>query len=110
MLNKCNLKNSIARLEIYSLQAEVPGAARINLRPAEHLLFCKQFSKMCPSAFRVSGPQGVSEQGSKLHKNLLRTGGDMRAKFYQDPFRSFDSHLPSTYQKTHRQINICAAI
>jgi len=28
--------------------AEVPGAARVNLQPAEHLLFCEQFSKMCP--------------------------------------------------------------
>jgi len=33
--------------------AGVPGAAWINLQPADHLLFCKQFSKMCPSAFSV---------------------------------------------------------
>jgi len=30
--------------------AEVPGTARVNLQPAEPLLFCKQFSKMCSSA------------------------------------------------------------
>jgi len=38
---------------IYRRLAEVPGAARVYLPPAKHLLICKQFSKMCPSAFSV---------------------------------------------------------
>jgi len=39
--------------------AEEPGAAWVNLQTAEHFLFCKQFSKMYPSAFRVSGLPGT---------------------------------------------------
>jgi len=37
--------------------AEVPGAAQVNLQPAEHFFLCKQFSKMCPSAFSILCPQ-----------------------------------------------------
>jgi len=72
--------------------AEVPGTARVNLQPAEHLLFCKQFSNMCPSAFRVSGTQvyGLKGLGSKLHQSLPWTGRDVRTKFYQDLCRGLD--------------------
>jgi len=75
--------------------AEVPSAARVNLQPAEHHWFCKQFSKMCPSAFRVSVPQGPDGgggrgQGSNLHQNLPWTGGDVCAKFHQAWCRGLD--------------------
>jgi len=49
---------------IYFKLAEVSGAARINLQPAEQLLFCKHFSKMCPSALRVSDLPGSGGRGS----------------------------------------------
>jgi len=42
-------------------QAEVPGAAWVSLQPAKHLLFCKQFSKMCPSALSILGLPGPSQ-------------------------------------------------
>jgi len=61
---------------------------------------------MCPSAIRVLGrpmSSGVRRPGSKLYQNLPWTGGDMRAKFYQDPRRSLDCHKPSIYQQTYRQ-------
>jgi len=48
---------------MYLVLAEVPGAARVNLQSAEHLLFCKQFSKMRSSAFRVSGSPGPDREG-----------------------------------------------
>jgi len=38
--------------------AEVTGIARVYLQPTGHLLFCKQFSKVCPSAFSILGPPG----------------------------------------------------
>jgi len=40
--------------------AEVPGAAWVNLRPAEHLLYCKQFSKICLKLqeFQAPRPRG----------------------------------------------------
>jgi len=41
---------------LFSTLAEVPGAARVNLQAAEHLLFYKEFSKMSPSAFSILGP------------------------------------------------------
>jgi len=44
-------------IHFYWKLTEVPGAARVNLQHAEHFLFCKQFSKMCPSALRDSDPQ-----------------------------------------------------
>jgi len=37
--------------------AEVPGAARVNLQPAEHL-------KICPSAFKVSSRRGQGGEGA----------------------------------------------
>jgi len=55
-------QNICSPIYIYRL-AEVPGAAQVNLQPAEHLLFLKQFPKMCPSAFRVSGPQAQMGEG-----------------------------------------------
>jgi len=75
--------------------AEVPGAARVYLQPAEHHLFFKQFSKKCPSVFRVSGPQRPRwgrGQGSNLHQNLSWTGRDVCAKFHQDWCRGLDFH------------------
>jgi len=51
----------LARL--YLKLAETPSAAQVNLQLAKHLLFGKQFSKMCSSAFRVSGPPGPDEGG-----------------------------------------------
>jgi len=46
--------------------AEVPGTARVNMQPAEHL---------CPSGFKVSGPPGPGVGGgSNLHQNLPWTG------------------------------------
>jgi len=63
--------------------AEVPEAAWVNLQLAEDLLLCKQFSKICPSAFSVLDPPvpGGERAGSKLHKNLPCTGGDMFVNF-----------------------------
>jgi len=51
-------------IHYYLRLAELPWAARVNLQPAEHLLFCKQFSKTCPSAYRVQAPQAQSEEGA----------------------------------------------
>jgi len=48
-----------------NILAEVPGASLANLQPAEHLLFCKQFSKTCPSAFRDSEPLRSEGAGVK---------------------------------------------
>jgi len=36
--------------------AEVPCTAWANLQPAERLLICEEFSKICPSALEVRGP------------------------------------------------------
>jgi len=67
------------------LLAEVPGAARVNMQPAEHL---------CPSGFRVSGPPGPGVLGgvSNLHQNLPWTGRNVLAKFHQDQCRGLDFH------------------
>jgi len=46
--------------DFISTLAEVPGAAWINMQPAEHLLFCK---KMCPWAYGVSSPPGPGRGG-----------------------------------------------
>jgi len=55
------------------LIAEVPRAARVDLQPAEHLPFCKEFSKMFPSAFSVLGPQvqGGGGGGQTCTKTFL---------------------------------------
>jgi len=50
---------------------------------------------MCPSAFRVSGPLAQGGEGAGVNTSLKPsflpwTGGDMRAKFYQDPCRGLD--------------------
>jgi len=60
-------------IHFYVTLSEVPGAAWDNLQPAYHLLFCKQCSKMCPSAFRVSGPQAEGGGGGDQNctKSLL---------------------------------------
>jgi len=42
----------------YFILAEVPGTARVNLQPAEHILFKKEFSKMSSSAFSIFGHGG----------------------------------------------------
>jgi len=77
---------------IITLLAEVPGAARVNLQPVEHLLFCNQFTNMCPSAFSILGPPGPRGRGwwSNLHQNLPWTGGDMLVKFHHDRCRGLD--------------------
>jgi len=101
--------NKIGKSKKNTVEAEVPGAARVNLQLAELLLFCKQFSKMCPSAFRVSGPQSQGwSRGPrlKLHQNLPWTGGDVHAKYYQDLSSGLDFHLPSMYQQTYTHIYI----
>jgi len=77
--------------------AEIPGAALVNLQPVEHLLFCKQFSNMCPSAFSILGPpgpggEGGRGQGSNMHQNLPWTGGDMLVKFHHVRCRGLDFH------------------
>jgi len=75
--------------------AEVPGAARVNYQPAERILFCKQFSKMCPSTLSILAPPGPGEggrRGSNLHQNLPWTDGDVPAKFYPDRCRGLDFH------------------
>jgi len=43
----------------------------VNLQPADHLLFFKQFSKMYPSAFTVSGPDGRGGGGQTFTKTFL---------------------------------------
>jgi len=48
-----------------SILSEVPWTFQVNLQPAEHLLFWKQFSKMCPSAVRISGPPCPDGGGGK---------------------------------------------
>jgi len=65
--------------------ADVPGAAWVYMQPAEHLLFCKQFSKMCLQLLEFQGPmpKEVRVPGSKLHQNLPWTGGDVRAKLFK---------------------------
>jgi len=64
--------NPVATL-IYAVLAEVPGAAQVNLQLAEHLLFCKQYSKICPSAFSILSPQaqGGGGEGQTCTKTLL---------------------------------------
>jgi len=49
-----------------------PNLHYLSLQPDEHLLFCKQFCKAFPSAFRVSDLPGLGGfgPGSKLHQNL----------------------------------------
>jgi len=86
--------------------AELPGATWVNLQPAEHLLFGKQFSKICPSAYSVLGHQvqGVRGRGSNLHQNVPWTGGDMHAKFHEDLCRGLDFHYRSAYQQTNRHL------
>jgi len=69
-----------------------PALARVNLQPAQHILFRKQFSKMCHTAFSVSGHPRPRGLGSKLHQNVPQTGGDGCVKFYQDTCRSLDFH------------------
>jgi len=83
---------------LYFKLAEVPGAAWVNMQPAEHL---------CPSGFRDSGPQAQGwEGGSNLHQNLPWTGRNVRVKFHQDRCRGLDFHLPSTYQQTDKQTSV----
>jgi len=71
-------------LDFIDKLAEVPGAAQVNMQPAEHL---------CP-CFRVStspGP-GVGGGMSNLHQNLFWAGGDVCAIFHQDQCRGLDFH------------------
>jgi len=87
-------------------KAEVTGAAQVNLQPAEHLLFCKQFSKMCPSAFSVFGPPGPGGgRGDQACTKTFFPSGDVHAKFHQERFGAgvWISISPS---HTNRQRNI----
>jgi len=95
-------------LFILSLPAEVsPGAdRRVNLQPAEHLLFCKQFSKMCPSAFRVSGPPGGG--GCQIYsKTFLGQTAMCVQNFIKIHAGVWISISPL---HTNRQTNICTPI
>jgi len=70
------------------LQAEVPGAARVNLQPAEHLKKCV----LQLLGFQAPEAQGVRGRESNLGQNLPWTGGDVCGKFYQDRCRGLDFH------------------
>jgi len=48
---------------LYIYMAEVLGAGQVDLQPAEHLLFNKQFPKMCPSALSVLDPPDPRGEG-----------------------------------------------
>jgi len=57
------LAKNLNLLHFYVNLAKVPGADWVNLQPAEHLLFCQQFSKMFPSTFSVLGLPGRRRGG-----------------------------------------------
>jgi len=57
--------------DLYIRLAEVPGAARVNLQHALHILFNKQFTNKFLSAFRVSGSPGVRGQDQNCTKTFL---------------------------------------
>jgi len=78
-----------------------PNLPLLLLQPAEHLLFCKQFLTLFPSAFRVSEGQAQGGAGSKLHQNLPWTGEDVRAKFCQDWCRDVLSINPPHTNNIH---------
>jgi len=63
------------------LLAEVPGAARVNLQPAEHLLFCKKFVLQL-MGFQAPQAQAEEGVGSYWHQNLPWAGGDVCGKFH----------------------------
>jgi len=75
--NRRTDKQTYVRPFIYLL-AEGPGAARVNLQPAEHLKKCA----LQLLGFQAPQVQGVRGLGSKLDQNLPWTGGNMRAKFH----------------------------
>jgi len=73
------------------LLAEVPGAARVNLRPAEHLLFCNGFQKCILQLLGFQAPQ-AQMGGVKPAPKPSWTGGVVCAKFHQDPCWGLDFH------------------
>jgi len=83
------------------------------LQSAEHLLFCKQFSIMCPSASRVSGPRsplrtrGMRGRGSNLCQNLPWTGGGVNSI----QFKSFIwAHYHQSIQNVTLQESWCVCV
>jgi len=68
--------------------AEVPGASRVDLQPADHLKKCV----LQLLGFQVNEAQGVRGRGSNLDQNLPWTGGCVCAKFHQDGCSGLDFH------------------
>jgi len=107
MQKKCISIFKLKNCENILLLAEVPGADKVNLQPAEYLLFCEQFSKMCSSAFRVSGSDGGGGRGQTCTKTLFGTGRDVWKRLVQVFGFPLALHIPTG---TDRQKNICMPI
>jgi len=76
---------------------EVPSASRFNLQPAEHLLFCKHFSKIFHSAFSILGPQ-VQGGGAGIKPSPWAGGGVYKISSRSVPGFGFPLalHIPVT--------------
>jgi len=79
------------------LPAEVPVAARVDLQPAEHILFYKKCVLQL-IGFQAPRPRRGEGAGSYW------TGVDVRPKFHPDQCRGLDIHLPSTYQQRNKHL------
>jgi len=102
-------KNICLPIFVYII-AKVPGT-RVTLQPAEHLLFFKQFSKMCPSAYRVScppGPDGGGGRDKTFTKTFLVQLGICVQNFIK--IRAGFGFPVARQIPTDRQTNICTPI
>jgi len=92
---------------LYVQLAEVPGAASVNLQPAEHIFFYKEFSKMSPSAFSILGPPGPEGRGQTWTKTFLGQVGMCVQNIIKISAGVWISVKPP---HTNRPTNICTPI
>jgi len=105
---KCFKKKGLFMVQL----AEVPGSARVNLQLDEHLLFCKQFSKMWRSAYRGLGPPGPGGcWGQPCTKTFLGQVGMCLQNFINISAGVWLSISPThTNRHTDIRTNICTPI
>jgi len=88
---------------------EVPGSAWANLQPAEHILFCKYFSKTLSfsfKSFRLPGPGGSGGRSQNCTKTFLRQVG-MCMQILSRSIQGFGFPLAlATYQQTSKHSSL----
>jgi len=89
-------------------QAEVLGATRVNLQPAEHLLFCNQFSKKSVLQLLEFQAQGSEGAGVKTVPKPSLDRWGFASKILSRSILGFGFPLSlSAYEHPYRQTSIC---